>query len=291
VDFVDIDPATLNLSVAALKEKLDFAEKSGKLPKAVIAVDFAGEPCDMRAIKALTDRHCGIKLIEDASHAIGARYAKKPVGASLFCDITIFSFHPVKLITTGEGGMALTNDAALAEKLTLFRSHGITRQPTSLTCDEGPWYYEQQVLGYNYRMTEMQAALGTSQLKRLDDWVTRRHQLADQYDLVLRELPLKLPLRDATGTSALHLYPVQLTDARHPRRKVFEQLRADGIGVNVHYIPVHLQPDYRSLGFKEGDFPASEAYYQRAISLPIYADLSDEAQQRVVQSLSYAVQS
>ena len=285
VDFVDIDPATLNLGLAALEARLTRAAQYGQLPKAIVVVDFAGEPCDMRAVQTLLRRYGEIGLIEDASHAIGAHYAGQPVGASPHCDITIFSFHPVKLITTAEGGMALTQRADLAESMALFRSHGITRDPAKLSRDEGPWYYEQQALGYNYRMTELQAALGSSQLSRLDAWVARRHQLAAQYDAALASLPLRLPRYDATGRSALHLYPVQLTDPRHSRRQVFEQLRADGIGVNVHYIPVHCQPDYAALGFARGDFPASEAYYERALSLPLYADLSDAQQATVVAAL------
>jgi len=282
VDFVDIDPETLNLGVDALATKLERAAAAGELPKLVIAVDFAGEPCDLKAIRALLDRYGGIRLIEDASHAIGGRYGDRPVGAGEFSDITVFSFHPVKLITTAEGGMALTQDAGLAEAMALFRSHGITRDAAKLQADEGPWYYEQQTLGYNYRMTELQAALGTSQLTRLDAWVERRHGLARQYDAALAGLPLTLPRYDRTGRSALHLYPVQLRDAPVGRRAFFERLRARGIGVNVHYIPVHLQPDYRQLGFRAGDFPCAEAYYANAVSLPMYADLGDAQQAEVV---------
>lgn len=291
VDFVDIDPETLNLGVAALAAKLEAAAAASQLPKVVIAVDFAGEPCDLRAMRALLDRYGPIRLIEDASHAIGGRYADRPIGAGEFSDITIFSFHPVKLITTAEGGMALTNDAALAEAMALFRSHGITRDAAKLEADEGPWYYEQQTLGYNYRMTELQAALGTSQLTRLDAWVARRHELAAQYDRALAGLPLKLPRYDAAGRSALHLYPVQLQGAAVGRRVFFERLRARGIGVNVHYIPVHRQPDYRQLGFRAGDFPCAEAYYANAVSLPMYADLSDAQQAEVVTAVKGSLQS
>ena len=290
VDFVDIDPDTLNLGVAALAAKLEAAATAGQLPKVVIAVDFAGEPCDLRAMRQLLDRYGAIRLISDASHAIGARHAGKPVGAGGFADITIFSFHPVKLITTAEGGMALTNDAALAEAMALVRSHGITRDPARLEADEGPWYYEQQLLGYNYRMTEMQAALGSSQLPRLDAWVERRHVIARQYDAALAGLPLRLPRYDATGRSALHLYPIQLHGAPVARRAFFERMRARGIGVNVHYIPVHLQPDYRRLGFAAGDFPCAEAYYANAVSLPMYADLSDAQQVEVVAAVKESLQ-
>lgn len=290
VDFIDIDPETLNLGLAALAAKLETAAATGQLPKLVIAVDFAGEPCDLRAMRALLDRYGPIRLIEDASHAIGGRYGDRPIGAGGFSDITIFSFHPVKLITTAEGGMALTHDAALAEAMALFRSHGITRDAAKLEADEGPWYYEQQTLGYNYRMTELQAALGTSQLTRLDAWVERRHTLAAQYDRALAGLPLKLPRYDAAGRSALHLYPVQLRGAHVGRRVFFERLRARGIGVNVHYIPVHRQPDYRQLGFRAGDFPFAEAYYANAVSLPMYADLGDAQQAEVVAAVKDSLQ-
>lgn len=281
VDFVDIDARTLNLSPQALGLKLKAAAAAGKLPKVIIPVHFAGEPCDMQAIQILAKQYGNIRLIEDASHAIGARYGTHPVGDCVFSDITIFSFHPVKLITTAEGGMALTNDAQLAESMNLLRSHGITRDAARLSADEGPWYYEQQCLGFNYRMTEMQAALGSSQLTRLEQWVERRHVLARQYDAALDGLPLLLPRYDATGRSALHLYPVQITSSLS-RRTFFERLRAHGIGVNVHYIPVHRQPDYQRLGFAADDFPASEAYYARALSLPMYADLSDAQQSAVI---------
>jgi UDP-4-amino-4,6-dideoxy-N-acetyl-beta-L-altrosamine transaminase len=286
VDFVDIDPRTLNLSVPALADKLRQAKASGRLPKVVIPVHFAGRPCDMEAIGDLA-REYGFHVIEDASHAVGALYAGQPVGACHHSDLTVFSFHPVKVMTTGEGGMLTARDPALLRHLARLRSHGITRDAAEMTGEsEGPWYYQQVELGYNYRMTDLQAALGTSQLARLDGFLARRRELARRYDQLLAGLPLARPPLD--DGSAWHLYTVRLEDATR-RREVFEALRAAGIGVNVHYIPVHLQPDYRCLGFKPGDYPVAEAYYAGALSLPLHARLTDAEQDFVVATLRNAL--
>ncbi len=285
VDFVDTDPATYNMSVAALEAKLVRAAADNRLPKAVIPVHFAGQSCDMRAIHALGQRY-GFRIVEDASHAVGARYLGEPVGNCRYSDITIFSFHPVKIITTAEGGMAMTNDPALAERMERLRSHGITRDPAAMQGDsDGPWYYQQIELGYNYRLTDLQAALGHSQLQRLDDYVTRRHAIAARYDAALAALPLTTPHQHPDSRSALHLYPVRLHDAAR-RRQVFEALRAAGIGVNIHYIPVHTQPHYRRLGFKPGDFPEAERYYAGAISLPMFPTLGPAQQDEVIAALT-----
>jgi UDP-4-amino-4,6-dideoxy-N-acetyl-beta-L-altrosamine transaminase len=291
VDFVDIDPVTYNMSPALLERKLVQAQAQGLLPKVVIPVHFAGQPCDMEAIHALAVRF-GFKVIEDASHAIGARYRDSVIGDCRYSDIVVFSFHPVKIVTTAEGGLAATRSPDLAQRLQLFRSHGITRDPALLERkDEGGWYYEQHCLGYNYRLTELQAALGLSQLQHLDEWVVRRHVLADAYDVQLAKLPLILPRRSKESYSALHLYVVQVDPARTQltRRAVFDRLRATGIGVNVHYIPVHLQPDFRRLGFTTGQHPVSEEYYSRCLSIPMYAGLSDECQATVIGALREAL--
>ncbi len=259
VDFVDIDARTLNLSVDVLADKLDKAERDGRLPKFVVPVHFAGQPCDMAAIADLARRY-GFRVVEDASHAIGARYRGEPVGTGRHADITVFSFHPVKIVTTGEGGVAATPDAALAERMRLLRSHGITRDAARMaSASPGPWYYEQVELGYNYRMTDIQAALGASQMRRLDTFLERRRTLAARYDRLLAGLPLQLPHQEAWAASAWHLYVVQLADgARVTRDESFARLREAGIGVNVHYIPVHTQPWYRRLGFDWGQFPVAE---------------------------------
>jgi UDP-4-amino-4,6-dideoxy-N-acetyl-beta-L-altrosamine transaminase len=284
VDFVDIDPATFNMSADALEAKLIAAQKSGRLPQVVVPVAMCGQSCDMRRIRALADTY-GFKVIEDASHAIGGSFAGAYVGRGDYADITIFSFHPVKIITTAEGGMALTNDAALAARLRLFVSHGITRDEGQMVgASEGPWYYQQIALGENYRMTELQAALGLSQLDRLDAYVQTRRQQAAVYQAALADLPLTLPFDGPETASAWHLFVIRLDDAAS-RRPVFEQLRAAGIGVNVHYIPVHLQPYYRALGFNPGDFPLAEDYYSRAISIPVYVGLTAAAQQQVINTL------
>ncbi len=288
VDFVDIDPRTYKMSVDALAEKLARAAEADRLPKIVVPVAFAGQSCDMRAIRALADRY-DFAVIEDASHAIGAQYQGQPVGCCEYAEITIFSFHPVKIITTGEGGMALTRDDALAKTMRLLRSHGITRETSEMHEEaDGPWYYQQIGLGYNDRMTDMQAALGASQMARLDVFVERRLALAARYDLLLKDLPVTTPFQSPDGRSAMHLYPIVLHEAVR-RRDVFERLRAVGVGVNVHYIPVHTQPYYRALGFRAGDFPQAEAYYAGAISLPMYPGLSEGEQDYVVQTLREAL--
>lgn len=287
VDFVDIDPRTYNLCPEALAAKLEVAEAAGRLPKVVVAVHLCGQPCDMEKIHALGQRY-GFRIIEDASHAIGGRYKGEYIGNCRYSDITIFSFHPVKIITTAEGGMALSNDAALAERMALLRSHGITRDPAQMThAPDGPWYYQQIDLGFNYRMTELQAALGVSQMERLNAFVARRHQLARRYDTLLADLPLRTPWQHPDSYSGLHLYVIRLLLDRigKTHREVFESLRAQGIGVNLHYIPVHTQPYYRAMGFKTGDFPEAERYYAEAISLPMYQGLSDAQQDRVAAAL------
>ncbi len=285
VDFVDIDPRTYNMSVDALEEKLVQAAKCGKLPKVVIPVHFAGQSCRMEEIRRLADQY-HFTVIEDAAHAIGGSYKGKKVGACAFSEMAVFSFHPVKIITTGEGGMILTNRVDLYEKLLRLRAHGITRDERFMTrAPDGPWYYQQIELGFNYRMTDIQAALGYSQLQRIDDFVSRRHALAARYDQRLKDLPVTLPWQDPDTYSAYHLYVIRLhlDQLKKTRKQVFAELRAAGINVNVHYIPVHTQPYYQRLGFKTGDFPASEEYYREAITLPLYYGLSDEEQDYVIE--------
>ena len=292
VDFVDIDPRTYNMSIQALEEKLERAKRAGRLPKVVVPVHFGGQSCDMQAIGALASRY-GLRVMEDASHAVGAEYGSAKVGSCPYADVAVFSFHPVKIVTTGEGGMLMTNDPALARRLRLLRSHGITRDAAAMTGEsEGPWYYQQVELGYNFRMTDLQAALGASQMRRIDEFLARRRALAERYEQALRGLPLSTPLEDPQGRSAWHLYAIQLDlDAIGlTRRTVFERMRAAGVLVNVHYIPVHLQPYYRALGFRTGDFPASERYYERAISLPMYFNLTDAQQDRVCAALRQSLQ-
>lgn len=292
VDFVDIDPRTYNLCPQALALKLKQAEREGTLPKVVVPVHLCGQPCDMQAIHALSQRY-GFKIIEDASHAIGGKYQGEFIGNSRYSDITVFSFHPVKIITTAEGGMALTNDEALANKMALLRSHGITRDPAQMTREaDGPWYYQQIDLGFNYRMTELQAALGVTQMERLDQYVARRHQLARRYDDLLTGLPVTAPWQHADSYSGLHLYVIrlQLDMIQRTHRQVFEALRELGIGVNLHYIPVHTQPYYERMGFKPDDFPQSQTYYQEAISIPMFQTMTDEQQDEVIAALRVAVQ-
>lgn len=292
VDFVDIDPRTYNLCPQALERKLKQAEREGKLPKILVAVHLCGQPCDMQAIHALAQRY-DFKVIEDASHAIGGKYQGEFIGNGRYSDITVFSFHPVKIITTAEGGMALTNDAELANKMALLRSHGITRDPVQMTHEaDGPWYYQQIDLGFNYRMTELQAALGVTQMERLDQYVARRHQLARRYDDLLTSLPVTTPWQHPDSYSGLHLYVIrlQLDKIGKTHRQVFEALRELGIGVNLHYIPVHTQPYYQRMGFQAGDFPEAESYYAEAISLPMFQTMSEEQQDAVVAALSKALQ-
>ncbi len=287
VDFVDIDPVTYNLCPKALEKKLIAAEKTGKLPKVVVPVHFSGQPCDMQAIHALAQKY-GFKIIEDASHAIGGKYQGKFIGNCRYSDITVFSFHPVKIITTAEGGLALTNNDALAEKMNLHRSHGVTRDTSLMTHEpDGPWYYQQVALGFNYRMTELQAALGISQMQRLDEFVAQRHRLAERYNQLLADLPLTLPWQHPDSYSGLHLYVIrlQLDKINKTHLQVFEQLREAGIGVNLHYIPVHMQPYYQDMGFKNGDFPEAERYYNEAISLPMFSTMTEQQQDEVVRVL------
>lgn len=292
VDFVDIDPRTYNLSPTALEQKLVRAREEGRLPKVVVPVHLAGQPCDMEAIQAL-GQEFGFRIIEDASHAIGGRYKGEPIGNGRYSDITVFSFHPVKIITTAEGGMALTNDPTLAIRLGLLRSHGITREPDLMTQDmDGPWYYQQVALGYNYRMTDVQAALGMSQITRLPHYVARRHEIASRYDAALVDLPLTRPWQHPDSYSAYHLYVIRLRlgeIAPITHREVFEALRAKDIMVNLHYIPVHTQPYYQTMGFGWGDFPEAEQYYREAISIPMHPSLSDEEQDFVVAALREAL--
>jgi UDP-4-amino-4,6-dideoxy-N-acetyl-beta-L-altrosamine transaminase len=285
-DFVDIDARTYNLCAGKLEEKL----KSRRPPKVLIPVHFSGQPCDMEALSKLA-RERGITIIEDAAHALGASRKGEKVGSGRFADMTTLSFHPVKIITTGEGGMVLTNRPDLYEKLILLRSHGITRDSREMANEsEGAWYYEQIGLGFNYRITDIQAALGISQMDRCDEFIARRRVLAGRYDQLLAPLPLILPFQAHGSFSAWHLYVVQIDSTRtsKTRREVFDHLRAAGIGVNVHYIPVHRQPFYRRLGFKAGDFPEAERYYQNALSIPMFPAMSDEDQDYVVEKLAEA---
>jgi UDP-4-amino-4,6-dideoxy-N-acetyl-beta-L-altrosamine transaminase len=284
VDFVDIDPLTYNLSSEELEKKLIQARQDNKLPKIVIPVHFAGQSCDMKKIHSLSQEY-GFKIIEDASHAIGGKYLDRPIGGCQYSDITVFSFHPVKIITTAEGGLATTNDKELLTRMQLYRSHGITRDPKLMTKEpEGEWYYQQIDLGFNYRMTELQAALGISQMERLDKFVALRHQHQIRYDELLKDLPITTPYQDLNSYSALHLYPIQIQmdKIKSTRTEIFEVLRKNDIGVNVHYIPVHTQPYYQNMGFIEGNYPNAESYYKNAISIPMFHGLTIEMQDKVV---------
>ena len=287
---MDIDPRTYNICPKKLEAKLIEAAKVGRLPKIVIPVHLCGQPCDMQAVHALGQKY-GFKIIEDASHAIGGKYQNEPIGNCRYSDISVFSFHPVKIITTAEGGMALTNCDGLATRLGLLRSHGITRDPALMTHSmDGPWYYQQVALGYNYRMTDMQAALGVSQMTRLTHYVAMRHQIAQRYNTLLADLPMTLPWQHPDSYSAYHLYVIRLqlekTSVTH--LQVFETLRAQGILVNLHYIPVHTQPYYQKMGFKAGDFPQAESYYAEAISIPMYPTMTEAQQDEVVAALREA---
>jgi UDP-4-amino-4,6-dideoxy-N-acetyl-beta-L-altrosamine transaminase len=287
VSFVDIDEKTYNLCPVALEEKLKIAKDAKQLPKVVVAVHLCGQPCDMEAIHKLSKEY-GFSVIEDASHAIGGKYKGDFIGNCSYSDITIFSFHPVKIVTTAEGGVATTNDDQLAEKMNLFRSHGVTREEHLMTHEaDGPWYYQQVELGYNYRMTEMQAALGLTQMQRLDTYVSKRHELASRYDELLADLPIMLPWQSEASYSGRHLYVIRLKldETNKDRRQVFEELRSLDIGVNVHYIPIHTQPYYIELGHKVGDYPKAEQYYQEAISLPLFQTMTYEQQDTVVDAI------
>ncbi len=283
VDFVDIDPRTYNMSVTALQAKLEAAAKNGTLPKIIVPVDFAGQSCEMAAIRALAAQY-GCKVMEDASHAVGGEYRGQNIGSCSHADLTIFSFHPVKIMTTGEGGMILTNDDDLYQKLLRLRSHGITRDPRfTQNTPDGPWSYEQMDLGFNYRLTDLQAALGASQLKKLTQFLHRRRALAARYDEKLNSLPLTRPWQHPDSLSAWHLYAIQVPPEQ--RLAIYERLKAAGIHAQIHYIPVHIQPYYRGLGFKPGDFPLAESYYASALSLPMYFSLTDAEQERVIEVL------
>lgn len=291
VDFVDIDPATYNLCPLALERKLLRAAQEARLPKVVVPVHLCGQPCAMKEIHKLAQRF-GFKVIEDASHAIGGKYCGEFIGNCRYSDITVFSFHPVKIITTAEGGMALTNDTQLASRMALLRSHGITRDPAQMTGKpDGPWYYQQIDLGFNYRMTELQAALGLSQMKRLDRYVARRHEIARVYDKLLADIPVLTPWQHPDSYSGLHLYVIRLKLDRIAKAhgEVFDLLRAEGIGVNLHYIPVYRQPYYQAMGLRPNDFPEAERYYAEAVSLPMYPTLTGEQVELVVSALRRAV--
>ena len=289
VDFVDIDRETYNISVSSLSEKLVQAQQLGKLPKVLIPVHLTGQPCDMQGIHELAQQY-GFMVVEDASHAIGGCYQDQPIGNCAYSDVTVFSFHPVKIVTTAEGGMALTNDGNLATKMALYRNHGITRDPALMThASDGPWYYQQITLGYNYRMTDLQAALGVSQMHRLQNYIERRHEIADRYTRELAHLPITLPKQENFSYSAYHLYVIRLDlEAIKPlnHAQVFQYLRDREILVNLHYIPVHTQPHYQDMGFAWGDFPNAEAYYRSAISIPMYPTLTDAAQTQVIAALN-----
>lgn len=287
VDFVDIDPRTYNLCAEKLEKKLIAAERIGKLPKIVVPVHFSGQPCDMEKINGLSKKY-GFSIIEDAAHAIGGKYKGEPIGNCKYSDITIFSFHPVKIITTAEGGMAVTNNPSLAERISLLRSHGITRDTHLMTKPmDGPWYYQQVDLGFNYRMTDLQAALGVSQMQRLPAYVSKRHELAKRYNDLLSDLPLTLPWQIEDSYSGLHLYVIrlQLDKIKKTHLEIFQGLRDAGILVNLHYIPVHTQPFYKGLGFTDGLFPEAEQYYREAISIPLFPGMTETEQDKVVITL------
>lgn len=292
VDFVDIDPRTYNLSVERLAEKLALAEKTGKLPKVVIPVHLCGQPCDMAGIYALGQQY-GFKIIEDASHAVGGRYKNEPIGSGRYSDITVFSFHPVKIITSGEGGMAVTNDPELAKHMRFYRSHGISssKEDMSARPEHEIWNYQQIDLGFNYRMTDLQAALGLSQMQRLDLFVQQRHEIATRYDLRLADLPVVTPWQHSDSYSGFHLYVIRLrlAEINKTQRQIYNAFYAADVGVNVHYIPVYRQPYYEKMGFEAGYCPEAEQYYSEVISIPMYPGLTPEQQDFVVQSLHRAL--
>ncbi|CAK8721744.1 UDP-4-amino-4, 6-dideoxy-N-acetyl-beta-L-altrosamine transaminase [Candidatus Electrothrix gigas] len=287
VDFVDIDPHTYTLCPKALEEKLEQAKKENRLPKIVVPVHLCGQPCNMQAIFDLSQKY-GFKIIEDACHALGGEYKGAPIGNCRYSDITVFSFHPVKIITTGEGGMTTTNDADLASLMARLCSHGITRNSDLMPHEpDGPWYYQQIDLGFNYRMTDIQAALGSSQLEKLDAFIARRRELAQRYDKLLANLPVITPWQDSNGKSAWHLYVIrlQLNKIKLSQKQIFEKLREKGVGVNLHYIPVHTQPWYQELGFESGQFPKAEQYYSQAITLPLFPEMTEKEQDHVIACL------
>jgi len=292
VDFIDIDLRTYNISVERLAEKLACAEKDGQLPKVVIPVHVCGQSCDMEGIRALSHQY-GFKVIEDASHAIGGKYKNEPIGNCRYSEITVFSFHPVKIITTGEGGMAVTNDPALARRLNLFKSHGISSAPADMEARPAKeiWNYQQIDLGFNYRMTDIQAALGLSQLQRLDDFVTKRHVIARRYDQLLSSLSLVTPWQHVDNYSAYHLYIIRLklTEIKKTQRQIFDAIYSSGVAINLHYIPVYLQPYYERMGFRAGYCPRAEEYYTEAISIPLYPGLTEAQQDKVVAVIREAI--
>ena len=292
IDFVDIDSNTWNISIEKLESKLKKAEQENRLPKILVAIHLCGLSCDMVEINKLSKKY-GFNVIEDASHAIGGKFQNKRIGSCSYSDMTVFSFHAIKGITTGEGGMVVTNNKYLADQIELLRNHGITRNKSLMSVEaDGQWYYQQIELGYNYRMTDIQAALGSSQLKRLDQFILRRHEIAKLYDEQFVDLPLKFQQTTPEKYSGMHLYVLRLMKGKmkKSRQKVFDELRENGIGVNVHYIPVHLQPFYRQFGFQEGDFSEAESYYKEAISLPIYPDLADEEINSIINTVRKCVE-
>ena len=288
IDFVDIDPATRNIDIDRLSEKLKLAKKENKLPKVLIPVHFSGLSCHMEEIRNLSSEY-NFLVIEDACHALGGDYKDTKIGSSAYSDMTVFSFHPVKSITTGEGGMITTNSSSISRKLNLLRTHGITRDPKHMKKSEpdGPWYYEQISLGYNYRLTDIQAALGSSQLKRIDTFIKKRNSIAEKYNSILKGLPIELPKVEKNYYSAFHLYVVRLhlDQIQNSHEKVFEHMLEKGVGVNLHYIPIHLQPYYKNIGFKYGDFPCAEKYYAEAVSIPIFQDMQDNDIEYVAECL------
>jgi UDP-4-amino-4,6-dideoxy-N-acetyl-beta-L-altrosamine transaminase len=287
VDFVDIDLRTGNMSTDALAEKLEWADRTGSLPKIVVPVHFAGQSCDLRRVRALADRY-GFRVVEDAAHAVGGKYRDEPVGSCRYSDVAVFSFHPVKIVTTGEGGMALTNDSELAACMARLRTHGVTRDSAHMQAEpDGGWYYEVQELGWNYRITDIQAALGLSQIERLHDFVARRAALAARYDLLLADSRLTLPWLEADCVSSWHLYVIGWNEQAFgiSRGEAFAALRAARIGVQVHYIPLHTHPFFRKLGFAPGQYPNAEAHYARAITLPLHTRLTNTQQDMVVDEI------
>lgn len=288
VDFVDIDSKTYNISIQSLEDKLILAKKEGKLPKVLIPVHFSGQSCDMKKIHNLSKIY-KFKVIEDASHAIGGKYLSKNIGKCEFSDIAIFSFHPVKIITTGEGGLATTNDKNLADKLNLFRTHGITKRREKFSTEtEGPWFYEQQLLGFNYRMTDIHAALGLSQIKRLKSMIKKRHEIAEIYNKKLSNLPIQLPLQNPETFSSYHLYVIRLDleKIKLTQEQVYSYLRKNDILVNLHYMPVYYHPYFKSLGFKRGYCPRAEKYYSETLSIPMYSSLLKKDQDKVIKILN-----